>query len=215
MFTGIVREIGRVRDLRVQDVGVRLTVECERLRGALEHGDSVAVNGVCVTCEEADAVSFTASLLQETLRKTNLGQLRVGSSVNIEPPLRAGDPIGGHFLQGHVDCTVRVLSLSRSESGKDAALVCELPRELTPFVFPGASIGLNGVSLTVRGVKDASMSVSLIPTTLEETNLGRLQSGDRVNLEVDLIIKSVYHSLQARVGEAQLSADALRKLGYD
>jgi len=215
VFSGIIQELGRVRSLRRQAHRARLFVDCERVLAGLQPGGSIAVNGVCLTCEETDSRGFGATLLAETLRATNLAALKADVTVNLEPPLRMGDPIGGHFLQGHVDAAVRVISLTKARGGKDAAVVCELPAELRPFVFAGASIGLNGVSLTVRAVEADSFTVNLVAETLARTNLGGLLREERVNCEVDLIIKSVYHSLQAGVGKAELTPDALRRLGYD
>lgn len=204
-----------MRSLRVQKRGTRLLVNCDRVVAALGLGSSVAVNGVCLTCEEVDARGFGASLLAETLGTTNLGQLKPRSRVNLEPPLRMGDPIGGHLLQGHVDTTLQVTSFTPARRGKDATLICELTEQLKPLVFSGASIGLNGVSLTVRSVRDSMLTVNLIPETLERTNLGELKPDERVNCEVDLIIKTVYHSLQVRALNAQLTPEALKRLGYD
>jgi len=204
-----------VRYLRKRAPGARLFIDCEQVLDQLQAGGSVAVNGVCLTCEELDSQGFAASLLGETLAVSNLGRLKSGARVNLELPLRMGDPIGGHLLQGHVDASLAVLSFPRARAEQDATLVCELPEELKPFVFSGASIGLNGVSLTVRSVVDAGFSVNLIPETLARTNLGELKAGAEVNCEVDLIIKSVYHSLQVRAAKGELSSEALGRLGYD
>ena len=213
MFTGLVREVGEVAGLTRGRKGARLAVRCPKIAPALAHGDSVAVNGACLTCEEAVSDGFTASVLQATLEATNLGGLAEGTAVNLEPALRAGDEIGGHFLQGHVDCAVTVAA-NGAASGGDWTLECELPERLAPMVFPGASVGLNGVSLTVRAANAGRVAVNLIPATLEDTNLRQIKPGDLVNLEVDLIVKNVYYAL-ARLGETrELTLEDLARLGY-
>ncbi len=194
--------------------GGKLTIHCPKTAPGLKPGDSVAVNGACLTCEEVAPDGFTASVLLATYDATNLGGLKRGDTVNLEPALRAGDRLGGHFLQGHVDAAISVVSSTPVKTGEDATLTCKLPEELAPMVFPGASIGLNGVSLTVRTVSDGALAVSLIPTTLAETNLGGLKPGEKVNCEVDLIVKSVYYALKHMGGRKELSLDDLARLGY-
>ena len=193
--------------------GGKLTIHCPQTTPGLKAGDSVAVNGACLTCEEAAPDGFTASVLRATYEATNLGALARGDKVNLEPALCAGDRIGGHFLQGHVDCAVSVIA-NGAAGGGDWTLKCELPEELAPMVFPGASIGLNGVSLTVRTAGEGALSASLIPATLEATNLGALKPGNKANCEVDLIIKSVYYALRQMGGRKELSLDDLARLGY-
>jgi riboflavin synthase len=213
VFTGIIQEVGEVRGAKRSGAGGKLTVNCPKTAPGLKAGDSVAVNGACLTCEEAAPDGFTASVLLATYEATNLGELTRGDHVNLEPALRAGDRLGGHFLQGHVDCAVRVIA-NEAAGGEDWTLTCELPDELAPMVFPGASIGLNGVSLTVRTAGDGALTVSLIPATLEATNLGALKAGGRANCEVDLIVKSVYYAVRQMGGRKDLSLDDLARLGY-
>jgi riboflavin synthase len=211
MFTGIIREVGVVRAAPGAGPGA-LEVECPGIAPALKLGDSVAVNGVCLTCDKLEPQAFRASVLKATCETTNLSGLRRGDKVNLEPALAAGEPFGGHFVQGHIDAAVRVVSWKPAEGERDAVLRVELPDALKPMVFASASVALNGVSLTVREVADGSLTVSIIPLTAKETNLGLLKAGLAVNLEVDMLVKSVYHSLlQMRPG---MSLDALRNLGY-
>ena len=193
--------------------GGKLTIHCPKTSPELKAGDSVAVNGACLTCEDVAPDSFIASVLLATYEATNLGAIARGDHVNLELAMRAGDRLGGHFLQGHVDCAVRVAA-NEAAGGGDWTLTCELPEELAPMVFPGASIGLNGVSLTVRTAGDGALTVSLIPATLEATNLGALKAGDRANCEVDLIVKSVYYAVRRMGGRKDLSLDDLARLGY-
>jgi len=214
VFTGIIQEVGEVRAAKRGGAGGKLIIRCPKTAPGLKAGDSVAVNGACLTCEEVTPDGFTASVLLATYEATNLGGLKRGDPVNLEPALRAGDRIGGHFLQGHVDAAISVVSVTPAKAGGDATLSCKLPEELAPMVFPGASVGLNGVSLTVRTAGDGTLTVSLIPVTIAETNLGGLKPGAKVNCEVDLIIKSVYYALKHVDGRKELSLNDLAQLGY-
>lgn len=214
MFTGIIQEVGEVRAAKRSGAGGKLTIHCPKTAPDLKAGDSVAVNGACLTCEEVAPDSFTASVLLATYDATNLGALKRGDPVNLEPALCAGDRLGGHFLQGHVDAAISVVSFTPAHAGEDATLTCKLPEELAPMVFPGASVGLNGVSLTVRTAGGGALAVNLIPVTLTETNLGGLKPGGKVNCEVDLIVKSVYYALKHMGGRKELSLDDLAQLGY-
>ncbi len=211
MFTGIIREVGAVRAAPGAGPGA-LEVECPGIAPGLKLGDSVAVNGVCLTADKLEPQAFRASVLKATCETTDLSALRRGDKVNLEPALAAGEPFGGHFVQGHVDAAVRVISWKPADGERDAMLRVELPDALKPMVFASASVALNGVSLTVREVAANSLTVSIIPLTAKETNLGLLKAGALVNLEVDMLVKSVYHCLlQMRPG---MSLDALRNLGY-
>jgi riboflavin synthase len=188
MFTGLVAGTGAVESLERGDDGVRLRVRTE-LAGELGPGDSVAVNGVCLTAVEADDAAFSADVMAETLRRSSLGPLTTGDEVNIELPLRAGDRIGGHMVQGHVDGTGRVEAMS--EDGFARVMRIGAPREVLRYVVEKGSIAVDGVSLTVSSVDGDGFEVSLIPETLERTNLGSAASGRVVNLEVDVVAKYV------------------------
>jgi len=213
VFTGLVKEVGVVRAAPHNRAGGKLAVRCPQTAPTLTRGASIAVNGACLTCEEVSGDGFASSVLAATYLATNLGSLQPGEPVNLEPALRAGDPIGGHFLQGHVDCTVRVLA-NGAAGGGDWTLTCELPEELAPMVFPGASVGLNGVSLTVRTVEAKQFAVNLVPVTLAETNLGGLRPGMQANLEVDLITKSTYYAVSHLQQRGKLNLEELARLGY-
>jgi riboflavin synthase len=188
MFTGLVAGTGAVESLERGDDGVRLRVRTE-LAGELGPGDSVAVNGVCLTAVEADDAAFSADVMAETLRRSSLGPLTTGDEVNIELPLRAGDRIGGHMVQGHVDGTGRVEAMS--EDGFARVMRIGAPREVLRYVVEKGSIAVDGVSLTVSSVDGDGFEVSLIPETLERTNLGSAAPGRVVNLEVDVVAKYV------------------------
>ncbi|GAB3891793.1 riboflavin synthase [Microbispora bryophytorum] len=189
MFTGIVEELGEVVALEAQGDSARLTVRGAVVTADAGHGDSIAVNGVCLTVAGAEADSFTADVMKETLDRSSLGALRPGSRVNLERAVRADQRLGGHIVQGHVDGTGQVLSREPGEHWEVVRF--SLPANLARYVVEKGSIAVDGVSLTVAGVTDDSLSVSLIPTTLELTTLGRKQPGEPVNLEVDVIAKYV------------------------
>ncbi len=184
MFTGLVAGKGVVRALR----DGRLEVETP-LAGELSPGDSIAVNGVCLTATERANGSFTADVMPETLRLTSLEPLGEGDEVNLELPLRAGDRLGGHVMQGHVDGTGTVESVR--DDGRSRVVRIAAPAELLRYIVHKGSIAVDGVSLTVSAVDDSGFEVSLIPETLERTTLGAAARGRTVNLEVDVLAKYV------------------------
>ena len=190
MFTGLVAGKGIVRSLG----DGRLEVETP-LAGELRPGDSIAVNGVCLTAVERSNGSFAADVMPETLRHTSLAPLGKGDEVNLELPLRAGDRLGGHVMQGHVDGTGTVESVT--EDGRSRVVRIEAPAELLRYVVHKGSIAVDGVSLTVSAVDDRAFEVSVIPETLERTTLGAAAPGRAVNVEVDVIAKYV-EKLSAR-----------------
>jgi riboflavin synthase len=181
MFTGIVEQMGKV-----QSTGTRLAVSTP-LAAELERGDSIAVNGVCLTAVEISDDRFEADVMEETLVRSSLGRLQKGDDVNLELALRVGDRLGGHFVQGHVDSTGRVLEIDQREHSR--VLTIGAPPELLRYVVEKGSIAVDGVSLTVTEVDGKSFAVSLIPETLERTTLGSVAEGDPVNLEVDMLAK--------------------------
>ena len=188
MFTGLVAGTGTVESLERDGDGVRLRVRSE-LAGELGPGDSVAVNGVCLTAVAPDPDGFSADVMEETLRRSSLGPLATGDAVNLELPLRAGDRLGGHIVQGHVDGTGEVDSVR--EEGLSRVVRIAAPAALLRYVVEKGSIAVEGVSLTVSAVDDEAFEVSLIPETLERTTLGAAAPGTRVNLEVDVLAKYV------------------------
>ena len=188
MFTGLIADLGNVVAFERDEDGATLRIST-RLAGELAEGDSVAVNGVCLTATGVQADSFKAQAMIETLGRTSLGALRVGSPVNLELPLRACDRLGGHIVQGHVDGTGTIGELR--EEGFARVVSIDAPEQLTRYLVEKGSIAVDGVSLTVSEVHDQCFSVSLIPETLQRTNLGGAQVGGRVNLEVDILAKHV------------------------
>ncbi|MBO3745481.1 riboflavin synthase [Streptosporangiaceae bacterium NEAU-GS5] len=189
MFTGIVEELGEVVAVEPHADAARLTVRGKKVTSDAAHGDSIAVNGVCLTVADVTDDAFTADVMRETLVRSSLGALVPGSPVNLERAVRADQRLGGHIVQGHVDGTGVVLSREPAEHWEVVRL--SLPEGLGRYVVEKGSITVDGVSLTVVEVDDVSFAVSLIPTTLALTTLGRKQPGDPVNLEVDVIAKYV------------------------
>ena len=189
MFTGIVEELGEVTALTDRGDSVRLTVRGPLVLEGARRGDSVAVNGVCLTVVDADGETFTADVMRETLDRSALGALTAGSPVNLERPMRLDGRLGGHLVQGHVDGTGRIVG--RTASAHWEVVRISLPPDLERYVVHKGSITVDGVSLTVASVAPGELTVSLIPTTLAMTTLGRKGVGDPVNLEVDVVAKYV------------------------
>jgi riboflavin synthase len=185
MFTGIVRELGRVEAVDEAEQGVRLRVHAPETAADARVGDSVAVSGVCLTVTDATNGFLAFDAVPETLRRSTLGGLADGAEVNLEPALRAGDPIGGHFVQGHVDGVGRIRR--RTSEG----LEIEAPPEILRYCVEKGSIAVEGVSLTIAGLDEEAFTVALVPHTNEVTTLGRAGEGDEVNLEVDMLAKYV------------------------
>ncbi|HZE29548.1 MAG TPA: riboflavin synthase [Gaiellaceae bacterium] len=186
MFTGIVRERGRVVSVERNGGGVHLRIAARTTADAAP-GDSIAVSGCCLTVVAADGETLEFDAVPETIGRTTLGRLEQGAEVNLEPALRAGEPLGGHFVQGHVDGRARVAAFDREGDG--ARLRLELQSELLRYCVEKGSIALDGVSLTVAALRDDGIEVALVPFTLEHTTLGRLAPGDELNVEVDLLAK--------------------------
>jgi riboflavin synthase len=188
LFTGLVQELGTVEELARTPDGAKVTV-ASRLAESLREGDSIAINGVCLTAVSVHDHRFDADVMHETLDRTSLGDLEPGTQVNLELPLRAGDRLGGHFVQGHVDGVGRVAEAE--PDGFARRLRVEADPEVLRYVVVKGSITVGGVSLTVAEVDDRSFTVSLIPETLQRTNLGAVEVGSSVNLEVDVLAKYV------------------------
>ncbi|MEV3871880.1 riboflavin synthase [Streptomyces sp. LE64] len=198
MFTGIVEELGEITAVEELDEASRFRLRGPVVTRGARHGDSIAVNGVCLTVVDLDGDEFTADVMAETLKRSSLGALTTGSRVNLERPTAVGGRLGGHIVQGHVDGTGTVLA--REPSAHWEVVRIALPAGLARYVVEKGSITVDGVSLTVVEAGDDFFTVSLIPTTLDLTTLGVKQPGDPVNLEVDVIAKYVERLLEARGG---------------
>jgi riboflavin synthase alpha subunit len=187
VFTGIVRELGRVVSAQANGGGVRLRIQAGETASAATPGDSVAVNGCCLTVTAVADGTLDFDAVAETLARTTLGGLGQGAEVNLEPALRAGEPLGGHFVQGHVDGRGRVAALE--SEGNGARLSLELDPELLRYCVEKGSIAIDGVSLTIAALSDDGVEIALVPFTLEHTTLVHLSARDEVNVEVDLLAK--------------------------
>ena len=194
MFTGLVEEIGVVDKLEQLDNAVRIAVRAPKVTEDATPGDSIAVDGVCLTVVDNANGTFTADVMRETLDRSRLGTYEAGSEVNLERALAAGQRMGGHIVQGHVDGVAEVVSRTPSEHWEVVRFT--LPKQLDRYVVEKGSIAVNGTSLTVSAVGEGYFEVSLIPTTLRETTAGTLAPGDPVNLEVDIVAKYVEKMVQ-------------------
>jgi riboflavin synthase len=194
VFTGLVQSLGRVEETERAEDGVRLTVSSP-LAAELSEGDSIAVNGVCLTATSALGGRFTAEVVNETLDHSSLGSAAAGAEVNLELPLRASDRLGGHVVQGHVDGVGTVASVARD--GFSRRLEIEAPADVLRYIVHKGSVAVDGVSLTIAELGERSFTVSLIPETLERTSLGKADAGTRVNLEVDVLAKYVERLMEA------------------
>jgi riboflavin synthase len=189
MFTGLIEEVGRVVAARATKHGTQLQIAAPRTAKQTKTGQSVAVNGCCLTLTSRRGDRLTFDLLEETIARTNLRDLWPDSRVNLERALRADTPLGGHFVQGHVDCVAPITAFDKQDA--DFRLEVELPKEFAPYVASKASVAVNGISLTVADVLPKSFVVWIIPYTKRHTNLDRASAGDLINLEFDILAKYV------------------------
>lgn len=187
MFTGIIEEIGEISGVKPSSKKSSFTVRAKKTLKKKKIGDSIAVNGACVTVTKLDSKSFTFDAIEETLNKTNLKRLKNGDKVNLESALKFGQSLDGHLVQGHIDTEGKVLRLSKNSG--ESTLRIQFPKKIGEFIATKGSITINGVSLTVSALKNDYFEVKLIPHTLRESNLKDLVQNDKVNLEVDLIAR--------------------------
>jgi riboflavin synthase len=195
VFTGIVRELGRVTSAAGGDTGRALEIEAPGVASAIAVGDSVALDGCCLTAEAVEGASISFHAVPETIARSTLGRLTVGDAVNVEPALRVGDALGGHFVQGHVDAVGRVQSVEAEGDG--LRVFVEAPDEVLRYCVEKGSVTLDGISLTIAELAEDAFAVVLVPHTLEATTLSALVPGREVNLEVDVIAKYVERLLGA------------------
>jgi riboflavin synthase len=218
MFTGLIEHVGRVETLEKIPSGARLRVDAGPLASSLVISSSIAVNGCCLTAIEIDGPSFAADLSAETLRRTSLGEMKPGASINLERPLAAGKELGGHFVQGHVDGVGRVTRLA--PEGPNWWFGVRVPADLARYVVMKGSIALDGISLTVAGISDDQrdgqggcvVETAIIPFTYSHTNLHSLAPGDAVNVEVDILAKYVERLLDSRAASAPASKLTVQRL---
>ena len=215
MFTGIVEETGIVERLERRSEGAKLTLRGHEILSDLERGGSIAINGACLTAVEISPQGFSSDLSPETLKRTNLGMLGAGDVVNLERPLLLAGRLGGHFVQGHVDGMGEFVSLESLQDG-GWWLTVRAPDDLLRYLVFKGSIAIDGISLTVASLEGDSLAAAIIPHTYETTNLARLRSGAKVNIECDMIAKHVERLLasERRPGKSSLRIDNLKEQGY-
>ena len=190
MFTGLISHLGRIRSHSSSKNGtIRLVVETNELARHINTGDSISVNGVCLTALDITEQSFAADLATETVACTTLAELTIGTAVNLELPMKAGSPLGGHIVQGHVDGVGTIISFDLVPNSDDWRLSISVPSELTRYIVDKGSITLDGISLTVAAIKGKHVNIAIIPHTYTSTNLHTRRNGDRMNVEVDVLAK--------------------------
>jgi len=187
MFTGIIEEIGKIKGKRYKGNGCEIIIEGDKIFEDLKIGDSISVNGVCLTVEVIKNKNFSVSLSSQTLKNTNLGEIKVGEYVNLERALKIGDRIGGHFLTGHVDFKTKIYSFKKE--GEFYLMRILIPKEYKKFIVKKGSIGIDGISLTIAETFENGIIIYLIPFTIENTNLKYKKEGDFVNIEIDIFAK--------------------------
>lgn len=211
MFTGIVEAVGRVRAMARAGAGARIAIAAPGILESLRVGDSLAVDGVCLTVTAREADGVRADLSAETLARTTLSRRRPGDAVNLERPVQAGQPLGGHLVTGHVDAVGTIAG--RRGQGQEEVVRIRFPRALAPLLVPKGSVAVDGISLTVAELSAEAFAVALIPHTARATTLGRKRVGDAVNLEADLIAKHLAR-LEAPAARGALTLEMLKEYGY-
>jgi riboflavin synthase len=196
MFTGIIKEIGKIKKITDRSGGMEIEIQCQKILKDINAGDSISVNGVCLTVIGLDNESFSCDISFNTLDSTSLKYLEVGCTVNLENSLTPTNKLGGHLVHGHVDCTGKILKISRI--GEFHIINLELPASIREFVTLKGSIAIDGISLTISEVNNDNFNVVIIPHTYENTNLLRRNPGDIVNIEVDMLARYVVNFLQSR-----------------
>jgi riboflavin synthase len=212
MFTGIIEELGTVKSLQKSGAGARIIISARAVTEDANEGDSIAVNGVCLTALNITKDSFAADVSDETLQRSTIGRLRVGSSVNLERAVTPSTRLGGHIVQGHVDA--RGTFLEAKQSGDFWTVRIGYPPEIAAYLVFKGSVSVEGISLTVANLTDEYFEIAVIPKTWELTNLHALKSGDAVNLEADVIAKYVERILSVREKSAGITIEKLERLGY-
>lgn len=213
MFTGLIETMGVVKSARPSGGGLVLTVDLGGIAGDVRTGDSIAINGVCLTVARLQGGLASFDLSAETLAKSALGELKPSSPVNLERAMKAGDRFGGHFVQGHVDGTATIGAIDRRSEFSDITFAAGA--ELLEGMVPKGSIAVDGISLTIAEISGTGFSVCVIPETLKRTTLGKANIGDSVNIETDIIVKAVKRQLENILPKKEpLTAERLRQLGF-
>lgn len=215
MFTGIIEELGIIQELRIAAESATIAITAKKILPGLKIGDSVSVNGVCLTATQLYATSFLCDISAETLRLSSFKLAKPGARVNLERSLMVGDRLGGHFVLGHVDGVGRMIS--KTASGQGFVMAFGYPKELDRYLVYKGSIAVNGISLTIASLEQSSLSVSVIPHTFEATNLRELSAGDPVNLEVDVLGRYFERFFQLGLLQREkprLTSDYLKDQGF-
>ena len=195
MFTGIIQKIGQIQKKTRLKSGVQFTIRIVKpWKERFAEGESIAINGTCLTVTQFSGKTFTVQAVPETLTTTTLGNLEIGDSVNLERSLRLGDSLGGHFVFGHVDAKGRILK--KVKRGKNYLFTIELPKQIQPYLVPKGSVALDGISLTVQSLSQRAFACAVIPHTARVTTLGQKSVGEQVNLEADMMAKQLFHYLK-------------------
>ncbi len=203
MFTGIIEEIGKIQSVKESAEGYVIRIEARKVLKDVHLGDSISVNGICLTVTSFESSSFSVDVMPETLRHTNLKSLRTGDGVNLERAMAAGGRFGGHFVSGHIDGVGEIVRKTRKQN----AIYYEIkaPKELQLYFMNKGSVAVDGTSLTIFGVTGSTFTLSLIPHTVEESVLGSKDEGDLVNIECDMLVKYMDNLIQKRTKETQSS----------
>lgn len=219
MFTGIVQTTAKILDSTPTATGKRLTVQRGKLQGPIQHGDSICVSGVCLTAVDISDAQLGFDVIHETLMKTSIGSLAVEDLVNLEPAVTPSQPMGGHFMQGHVDGLALVDAIhTRDGEWRITLKPADDAKELMDAIIPRGSIAIDGVSLTLARVREDTFDVALIPATLDLTTLGQRKVGDQVNIEVDILAKTIVHQMQRMKAKSDpkqpVTKNLLRDAGF-
>ncbi|MCH7495035.1 MAG: riboflavin synthase [Candidatus Marinimicrobia bacterium] len=212
MFTGLIKEIGRVEKIRESGKGISMRIGCRKVLEDLNPRDSISINGVCLTVVEIKNKHFNVDVVEETITRSNIKTYTTGHKVNLERALLLSQRLGGHLVQGHVDGTALIKSQEMIENG--TILTVEIPADLNEFVVEKGSISLDGISLTVASLIDGELSVALIPHTLKSTTIGEKKIGDLINVEVDILAKYAKKMLSGTNEENGMSLERLGEMGF-
>ena len=213
MFTGLIEEIGTVKSISANRDGKRLVISSVKVTEDIAIKESISVNGVCLTVTECSGNSFAVDVVMETLNRSNIEYLSAGDKVNLERAMSASARFGGHFVQGHVDCSTEIISFVKRD--KSADLKVKVPDNMLRFIVEKGSICLDGISLTVASIENDMMTVALIPHTLGITTLGDRIIGDKLNVEVDILAKYIQNGLENHFkNDAKLTNEDLLNMGY-
>lgn len=208
MFTGLIEEVGKVKNIAKGLKSIRLTIGATKVLEDVKLGDSIATNGVCLTVTSFTATEFTADVMPETIKVSNLNDISVGDAVNLERALRLGDRLGGHMVSGHIDCMGKIVAFEKDDNA--TLVTIEPPSSFLPYVLHKGSVAIDGISLTVAGLDATTFTVSIIPMTKDDTTLLSKKSGMKVNLEGDLMGKYVERFMQLGLSPANQNSSGIK-----